>query len=138
MEIGQYVVAICNDMDESVAHSEIVTDVDDGIFVATDRAIAVALIVNELITNAAKYAYNNEVGGKIHIKVALDNPDAFSISVRDEGVGLPPDFDLLKSKGLGMRIVAAFIKQLNASIVVRSPDPGTEFVISIPLDASTS
>jgi two-component sensor histidine kinase len=138
MDIGQYVVAICKDLDENVAHCEIVTDVVDGIFVATDRAIAIALIVNELITNAAKYAYNNEAGGKIHIKVGLNNPDTFSISVRDEGAGLAPNFDLLKTKGLGMRIVKAFVNQLNANIVVRSHDPGTEFVISIPLDAATS
>ena len=138
MDIGQYVVAICNDLDENVAHCEIVTDVVDGIFVATDRAIAIALIVNELITNAAKYAYKNEAGGKIRIRIGLHNPDTFSISVRDEGAGLAPNFDLLKTKGLGMRIVKAFVNQLNANIDVRSHDPGTEFVISIPLDAATS
>jgi two-component sensor histidine kinase len=116
------------------AHCEIVTDAVDGIFVATDRAIAIALIVNELITNAAKYAYTDEAGGKILIDVGRDNPDAFSISVRDEGIGLAPHFDLKKSKGLGMRIVAAFSKQLNATIVVRSQSPGTEFIITIQLN----
>jgi len=138
MDIGQYINSICQDLDENVAHCEIVTDVADGIFVATDRAIAIALIVNELITNAAKYAYKNEAGGKIFIKLGLEKPDTFSISVRDEGAGLAPNFDLLKSKGLGMRIVAAFVSQLNANIAVRSQDPGTEFVISIPIDAATS
>jgi len=136
MDIGQYVKAICKNLDENVAHCEIVTDVVDGIFVATDRAIAIALIVNELITNAAKYAYTNEAAGKILIKVGPDNPDAFSISVRDEGAGLPLNFDHQKAKGLGMRIVTAFAKQLTAKVVVRSRDPGTEFVISIPLNAA--
>ena len=138
MDIGQYVVAICKDLDENVAHCEIVTDVVVGIFVATDRAIAIALIVNELITNAAKYAYKNQAGGVIRIKVSLDSPDIFSISVRDEGAGLAPNSDPLKTKGLGMRIVTAFVNQLNANIVVRSQDPGTEFIISIPRDAATS
>lgn len=138
MDIGQYVAAICKDLDENVARCEIVTDVVGGIFVATDRGISIALIVNELITNAAKYAYKNEAGGKIRIKVGLNNPETFSISVRDEGAGLAPNFDLLKTKGLGMRIVKAFVNQLNAHIVVRSHDPGTEFVISIPLNATTS
>ena len=138
MDIGQYVVAICKDLDENVAHCEIVTEVVDGIVVATDRAIAIALIVNELITNAAKHAYKNQAGGKIRIKVGLDNPSTFSISVRDEGAGLAPNFDLLKAKGLGMRIITALVNQLNANIVVLSQDPGTEFVISIPLDAATS
>ena len=57
-----------------------------------------------------------------------------SISVRDEGAGLPADFDLYEAKGLGMRIVTAFAKQVNATIVVHPQDSGTEFVLSIPLD----
>ena len=136
MDIGQYVAAICKDLDESVARCEVVTDTVEGIVVPTDRAISLALIVNELITNAAKYAYKDEAGGKIWIKVSRDGHDAFSISVRDEGTGLPQNFDLYKSKGLGMRIVTTFAKQVNATIAVRSQNPGTEFVLSVPLDVA--
>ena len=134
MDIGQYIKAICKDLDESVAQCEVVTDAVNGIVVPTDQAISIALVVNELVTNAAKYAYKNEAGGKIWIKVGREDHDAFSISVRDEGTGLPPDFDLYKAKGLGMRIVTAFAKQVNATIVVHPQDPGTEFVFLIPLD----
>ncbi len=134
MDIGQYIKAICKDLDESVAQCEVVTDAVNGIVVPTDQAISIALVVNELVTNAAKYAYKNEAGGKIWIKVGREDHDAFSISVRDEGAGLPPDFDLHKAKGLGMRIVTAFAKQVNATIAVRSQNPGTEFVFLIPLD----
>jgi two-component sensor histidine kinase len=91
------------------------------------------LIVNELITNAAKYAYQGQSGGKIWISVARVGNDAFAISVRDEGAGLPADFDLRQAKGLGMRIVNSFGEQLNAKVVTRARDPGTEFVVSIPL-----
>jgi len=134
MDIGQYIVAICKDLDENVARCEIVTDVADGIYVATDQATAIALIVNELITNSVKYAYQNEAGGKIFIKVCRDDTGALSISVRDMGAGLAQDFDILKAKGLGMRIVSAFTKQLSAQIKIVSHEPGTEFIISIPLD----
>lgn len=136
MDIGQYISAICKNLDESVAHCEVVIDAVDGIVVPTNRAISIALIVNELITNAAKYAYKDEAGGKIWIKVGRDDDDAFSISVRDEGAGLPPDFDLHKAKGLGMRIVTAFAKQVNATIAVRSQNPGAEFVLSMSLDVA--
>ena len=134
MDIGQYIKAIGKDLDESVAQCEVVTDAVNGIVVPTDRAISIALIVNELVTNAAKYAYKNEAGGKIWIKVGREDHDTFSISVRDEGSGLPPDFNLHKAKGLGMRIVTAFAKQVNATIVVHPQDRGTEFVLLIPLD----
>ena len=136
MDIGHYVIAICNALNGSVAPCEIVTGVMDGITVATDRAIAIALIVNELITNAAKYAYSKEAGGKIFVKVGQAGADAFSISVRDEGGGLGPNFDLHKAKGLGMRIVTTFAKQLAANIAVHSQGTGTEFVITIPLNAA--
>ena len=92
------------------------------------------MIVNELTTNATKYAYTHEAGGKIFVEIGRNSADAFSISVSDQGAGLPIDFDLRKAKGLGMRIVSAFAKQLNADIEVRSRNPGTQFIISIPLD----
>ncbi len=69
MDIGRYIVTICKDLDQNVSRCEIVTDVVEGVLVATERAVAIALIVNELITNAAKYAYKDETGGKIDIKV---------------------------------------------------------------------
>ena len=133
MDIGHYISAICKDLDESVAHCDVLTDAVDGIMVSTDRAISIALIVNELITNACKYAYKDQSGGRIWINVTRNGSEAFLISVRDEGAGLPSDFDLGKAKGLGMRIITAFAKQVEATIAVRSQDPGTEFELSVPL-----
>ncbi|MGA8762421.1 MAG: hypothetical protein WB562_05985, partial [Candidatus Sulfotelmatobacter sp.] len=52
------------------------------------------------------------------------------------GAGLPADFDLHEAKGLGMRIVNSFAEQLDAKVVVRAREPGTEFVFSIPLRVS--
>jgi two-component sensor histidine kinase len=136
MDVGKYIKAICNDLDRSVAHCQIVADTADGIAIETDRAISIALIVNELIANAAKYAYNNDTGGKISINVRRNGQDSFTISVRDEGKGLPVDFDPKKATGLGMRIVTAFSKQVNATIAVHSLEPGTEFVLSAPVDVA--
>ena len=133
MDIGQYISAICEELDQSVANYDVLTDAVDGIMVSTDRAISIALIVNELITNACKYAYKDQSGGRIWINVTRDGSEAFLISVRDEGAGLPSDFDLRKAKGLGMRIITAFANQVEATIVVRSLDPGTEFELSVPL-----
>jgi two-component sensor histidine kinase len=132
MDIGKYIDAVCKDLDQSVAQCDIRVDTQDGIEISTDRAISTALIVNELITNAAKYAYRGQSGGKIWVAVARGGDDDFSISVRDEGTGLPPDFDLSKGKGLGMRIINSFSKQLNGTLTIRARNPGTEFIITIP------
>ena len=135
MDVGQYVKTVCGDLDKTVAHCEVYTDCEEGIKIETDRAISVALIVNELITNSAKYAYGNRSGGEVWVKVSLADKQQFAISVRDEGAGLPVDFDPQKAKGLGMRIVSAFVSQLGAKLGVHALTPGTEFVLTIPLMA---
>jgi two-component sensor histidine kinase len=138
MDVGTYIEAVCKDVDASVSRYDIRTDVQQGIEITTDRAISTALIVNEMITNAAKYAYQGRSGGRIWVTVAAAGDDHFSISVRDEGTGLPADFDLRKAKGLGMRIIGAFSKQLNGTVKLRAHDPGTEFIVTIPRELPRS
>jgi two-component sensor histidine kinase len=131
LDLGKYVEAVCKDLAAGVAQCVIHTDAQHEIEISTDRAISAALIVNELITNAAKYAYSDGAGGKIWVKVARIG-DKVSISVCDEGAGLPPDFDRAKPKGLGMRIITAFVAQLGGTLEINARQPGTEFVVTIP------
>jgi len=138
LDIGSYIEEVCKDLDASVSRYDIQTDVEQGIEVSTDRAISAALIVNEMITNAAKYAYQGRRGGKIWVTVASADDDHFTISVRDEGAGLPADFDLRKAKGLGMRIIGAFSRQLNGTVTLRAHNPGTEFIVTIPRELPRS
>ena len=129
MDLGKYVEGVCKDLDASVAHCVIQTEAHHGIEFSADRAISAALVVNELIANAAKHAYRGQQGGKIRVSIAAVGEEKVSISVRDEGVGLPQNFDLAKPKGLGMRIVTSFVKQLDGTIEIRHHKRGTEFVV---------
>jgi two-component sensor histidine kinase len=138
MDIGRYIAAVCRDLDASVSQCVVRTDVQPGIEIASDRAISTALIVNELIANAAKYASPGLTGGEILVRLVADGEDGMVISVRDEGDGLPADFDLAQPKGLGMRIITAFASQLGATLAIRRHDPGTEFVLTIPREPSVS
>jgi len=88
--------------------------------------------VNELIANAAKYAPPGRPGSKIWVTVSAGDQDDLVVSVRDEGDGLPADFDIARPKGLGMRIIVAFVKQLNGTLAIRARDPGVEFVVTVP------
>jgi two-component sensor histidine kinase len=54
------------------------------------------------------------------------------LSVRDEGRGLPEDFEFRSAPGLEMRIIRAFSQQLNAAVEVRRLDPGAEFAVTVP------
>ncbi len=133
LDIGKYIEAICRDLDASVSNCEIITQFGVGIEISTDRAISTALIINELITIAAKYAYDEAAAGKVWISIARAGSERFTISVRDEGSGLAPEFELRNAKGLGMRIITSFAKELNATVTVHRRNPGTEFELSIPL-----
>ena len=132
MDLGIYIEEICKDMDTSVAHCIIHVDAQHGIEFEIDRAISVALIVVELITNSAKYAYPDHQEGHIWVGLERGGDRDIILSVRDEGAGLPADFDPSKAKGLGMRIVTALTQQLNTQITFHRKAPGTEFKISIP------
>ena len=93
-----------------------------------------ALIVNELVTNAVKYAFSNRDDGHIYVRLARQDAGTALVSVRDDGIGLAADFDLTKSKGLGMQIVTGLAKQLGADITRTIQSEGNEFVVSVPCE----
>jgi two-component sensor histidine kinase len=132
LDLGKYVEGVCKDLDASVAHCDIHIEAQHGMEFSADRAIAAALIVNELIANAAKHAYQSKQSGRVQVRIAGVGEDKLSISVRDEGAGLPRGFDLARPKGLGMQIVTSFVTQLKGTIEIRHHNPGTEFVVILP------
>ena len=134
LDLGVYIEQVCRDLNDAVANCTIKVEAEHGIDILTDRAIPIALITNELITNAAKYAYSGQPGGNIQVRLARGDDGRIDLSIRDQGDGLPADFDPRSAAGLGMRIIRAFLQQLGAQIAVRRRDPGTEFVVSVPDD----
>jgi two-component sensor histidine kinase len=132
LDLGAYLRDVCQDLEESMPGCRIAVDAGDGIQIATDRAIPAALLVNELVTNTAKYAYPAGQG-RAWVTLSRGPVDTIAIAVRDEGAGLPPDFDLKSKRRLGMRLVNAFAHQLQGDLQVRRLQPGTEFLLTIPL-----
>jgi two-component sensor histidine kinase len=57
------------------------------------------------------------------------------LSVSDGGRGLPPDIHITEARSLGMKIIRALLEQMGAALDVRGAQPGTEFIVTIPLDA---
>jgi two-component sensor histidine kinase len=138
LDLGVYVRQVCMDLDEAVSHLDVQIDAGTGIILSTDRAISAALIVAELVTNAAKYAYDGTDKGKVWVRVArADGSDNAQLTVRDEGAGLPADFDFRKGNSLGMRIISAFTQQLGGAVTMNRLSPGTEFAVTIPINPQT-
>ncbi|SDH18337.1 Two-component sensor histidine kinase, contains HisKA and HATPase domains [Mucilaginibacter gossypii] len=83
------------------------------------QAVPMGLILNEAITNSIKYGFD-EMGGEIFIKARLSLPDMITLSVTDNGKGLPPDFKLAETSSLGMEMMKALSKQLGGSFEIKS------------------
>ena len=130
IDLGAYLGDICGDLAKATPNCRINFSAGANIECATDTAIPVALLVNELITNSVKYGYPD---GGCEVWVDVTHADgAIVISVRDQGIGLPADFDLKSGKRLGMRLVTALSSQVKADLQVHRRSPGTEFLLRIP------
>src|SRR5262245_2856642 len=134
IDLRTYLHAVCVDAINASGNCKLHFESEDGIWLYADRAIPLALIVNELVTNAVKYAFPNGDEGHIFVRLVRKDANTALVSVRDDGIGLAPDFDLSMSKGLGLRIVTALAKQLGADISRPSQVEGNEFVVSVPRD----
>jgi two-component sensor histidine kinase len=133
IDLAPYLQEVCADVISGVSHCKLNLDAAPGMQLDPDRAISLALLVNELVTNAVKHALSDRPYGHIWVRLVRHDENTALISVRDDGVGLPADFDLSKSRGLGMRIVAGLAKQLEAAVSYRGDVDGTEFVLKVPL-----
>ena len=130
IDLGPYLEDICQSFSESLPDCLLHVNIKAGIEVPPDQAIPVALFVNELITNSAKYGHPNRKR-EVWIEV-VRNDGKILVSVRDEGIGLPPTFEPSSNKGLGMRLVNAFALQLAGKLEIRRHDPGAEFLLTFP------
>lgn len=102
----------------NTSHISLVVDVDD-IYLDLDTAIPCSLIVNELLTNSVKYAFDNGSEGSIHISLHRDADKMLTLVVADTGRGLPSDFEINRATSLGLKLVARLISsQLKGTLVV--------------------
>ena len=102
------------------------------IVISAEKATPVALMVNELVTNALKHAFKEKPDGTTagRIGIKMSQPDGhFNIEVSDDGVGMA---DASGDASFGMRLIKSLARQLHADIEWRDAGPGTKVVISMP------
>jgi len=131
IDLGAYLREVCRDLESSQPQCGVHAEVMNDIPFAPEKAVHLGLIVNELVTNACKYAYPGGTGGQVWVCVVRE-AEIVRMSVRDEGVGLPHDYIADSTNGLGMRIVRSLTSQLGASLSINRRTPGTEFVLVVP------
>lgn len=104
-----------------------ITDIDPEIVLDIERCIPCGLILNELITNAVKYAF--EPGGKGEIRVSFTNQNhTYRMEVSDNGRGMPEDGKNSTGTSLGTELVSRLTHQIKGKII-RPKGPGTTIII---------
>ncbi|HMK54775.1 MAG TPA: histidine kinase dimerization/phosphoacceptor domain -containing protein [Methanobacteriaceae archaeon] len=92
-----------------------------------DNAIPLGLIINEIVTNSLKHAFQDEEGGNIFLELNQQG-NKYILNVRDDGKGLPSDMDVKNTNSLGMRLINTLVNQLDGKLQVGDQE-GTEFKI---------
>jgi two-component sensor histidine kinase len=100
----------------------------DHINLDMDYLVPCGLIVNEIIANSIKHAFQDNQGGQISIEASRNN-DQCILTVKDTGVGFPEDFEIENSKSLGMQLIQGLTQQINGSIHIIS-NPGAYYTIA--------
>ena len=132
IEAGAFLESLVSDTVEALKPSDSVTshtECDDDVMLLLDQAIPLAIVVNELVTNALKYAFDDQADGTVSLAVRKSDDGKIEIEVRDDGGGLPDGFDPAVSLGLGMRVSYALVQQLRGELTFSASDQGTVFTI---------
>jgi len=93
-------------------------------------------MLNELISNTLKHAFPDGRSGQIRVELGQDDDQQVTLVVADNGIGLPPDFDILETDSLGMQLVDTLVEQLDGTLEVQS-QAGTQFKITFPLSSES-
>ena len=102
------------------------------VFLPVDQALPCALVVNEILSNAYKHAFKGRRQGKIEIS-ALKQDNLVQITVRDDGIGLPDNFDIAKSNSLGLKLIRTLVQHQLKGTITLDGQNGTEIMIKFPV-----
>lgn len=93
-----------------------------------DTAIPLGLIINEIITNSYKYAFNKSKENQLSISIAKNSDHEYKLIIEDNGPGIPGNLDIKKAKSLGLRLINRLVKQLHGKLQVTNKN-GARFEI---------
>ena len=128
VDFGDYLRTLVNHLTDGwdSAGRNIRISVDSrGVQLPVDTAIPCGLIVNELITNAVKHAFPGGRPGVIRVSAVAQPNGRLTLTVQDDGIGLPLDLDLRRSGSLGLELVNTLTRQLRATLNIVRGDGAT-------------
>jgi two-component sensor histidine kinase len=127
VNMGHYLEELCQKIDELSPTSTVTVRCDvDGTILPEKKALPLAFIVNELVTNSLKYAFPDNREGVI--EVALETDGEVILTVSDDGVGRNLD----AKHGVGTRLIDVMTQQLAGTVQYKNEDPGLRVTVRIP------
>jgi two-component sensor histidine kinase len=132
VEVAAYITALCNDLGNMLRDVRpIIVRVEaERMTMSASHAASIELVVNELVTNALKYAYPDDRGGVVEV-ILRRQGRVLTVQVADDGVGCPD----AAPEGLGTRLVRLLVRQLKGSLARASTSGGCTVTAEIPLPA---
>ncbi|MCC5914004.1 MAG: PAS domain-containing protein [Balneolaceae bacterium] len=129
--IRRLIVTIQNTI-QTTLHLDFEYDLDS-VELKVTEAIPCSLIVNEVITNIIKHAYPERDKGEVQISLKRSD-ESISLTIQDDGVGLPEDFNEAESGSLGLQLIQTLSKQIGAEYTYSSCDKGTTFKLNFSVN----
>jgi two-component sensor histidine kinase len=129
VEFSDYLRALCANIDPQGENVTIQVETERGALLPLDKAVAAGLIVNELVTNSLKYAFD-ENGGTIRVIFTMNRETSEAyLAVEDNGRGMGPP----REGGLGLTLIGAFTNQLDGQVEQEPVEKGTRTCVRFPL-----
>lgn len=132
VDISDFAGELCSKLQET-APGHRVSCTFGHLMISADKAIPLGLLINEIVTNAAKHAYPGG-SGAIHVSGERRGAD-LHVVVSDEGIGLPKDFDIDQPRAsLGFKVIKSLLTQLEGRMTVNHDRPkGAAIELDVPI-----
>lgn len=120
VEIGEFLKELTTQLSHSYTtqHNNLTigVDVKEKLELDGEMVGKIGLIINELVMNAIKHAFENQPNPQINIQISSTNENSLCLIIKDNGSGLSEELELKKSNSLGMKLVFNLVKQLKGKI----------------------
>jgi len=134
IDAADYIARLCRALQVSAPERIVITADLDPLALAIDAAVPIALILNEVVTNALRHAFAGGQAGTVTVRLRRDGGKGI-LTVGDDGAGLPAGVGLDRSDGLGLMLVRQLTRQIGGSASLGN-DGGTVFTLTFPLPAA--
>lgn len=134
LDLGNYLQELCANLQATFPSSSGLPKLDlkmEFLELPGEVVMRIGLIINELLTNSYKYAFEQQPTPVISIGLEKISEDRFRLSYEDNGSGIPSTFEVATADSLGLKLINTLTKQLNGELTQEN-SAGTRFVFNFP------